>query len=146
MLPGEGLPFDGLRTAATFTDPRDWFGLLLPWLFAPALFDDPDQADNAARASARYEHLQGAAAFKAQWAAMSSFDESPDLSAVHCPIFMLGGRQDILVPPNTIAASVHGIGHVRTALIDGAGHALHWDQPERVLAELVSFLSDVPVG
>ncbi|QEY33421.1 alpha/beta fold hydrolase [Synechococcus sp. RSCCF101] len=68
------------------------------------------------------------------------------LPRLRCPLLLLWGRRDRLVPP-MLAPKVEGLagGPCRLALLDG-GHCLHDDVPGAVLRELEPWLQRLPVA
>ena len=59
-----------------------------------------------------------------------------------CPTLVLGGAGDSVFSKKEqeeLAASIPG---ARLEIVDGVGHALHWEEPERFVASLVRLLGD----
>jgi pimeloyl-ACP methyl ester carboxylesterase len=57
------------------------------------------------------------------------------LHRIGCPMTVLMGGQDELIPPSV--GELWG----GATVIDGAGHLLEWDTPDEVAAELRAFLA-----
>ena len=59
-----------------------------------------------------------------------------------CPTLVLGGASDSVFSrkeQEDLAASIPG---ARIDIVEGIGHALHWEDPQRFVASLVGFLGD----
>ncbi len=59
-----------------------------------------------------------------------------------CPTLVLGGASDSVFSrkeQEDLAASIPG---ARIDIVEGIGHALHWEDPQRFVASLVRFLGD----
>jgi pimeloyl-ACP methyl ester carboxylesterase len=55
------------------------------------------------------------------------------------PTLVLWGRHDALSPRRDQDALCAAISHARLLVYEAAGHALHWEEPARFAADLVSF-------
>lgn len=67
-----------------------------------------------------------------------------ELAEIEAPTLVLWGTQDVLCPradQETLLAAIAG---ARLAVYEGAGHALHWEEPERFAADLAAFARTVP--
>ncbi|HYG88431.1 MAG TPA: alpha/beta hydrolase [Azospirillum sp.] len=70
-------------------------------------------------------------------------DHSGELGRIAVPTLIAWGDQDGLVSRSeleTLATAVRGS---RLLVYDGAGHALHWEEPARVAADLTAFATDL---
>lgn len=117
---------DSLRTDAR---EQDWFELLYQFLFRPEFFDNPSTVSEAVTASMNYPFKQTHTAFSQQVAALSSFLPALPLHRVTCPVTLLTGSLDILMPPRLLESFVNSNLSCQTQVIDGAAHALHWEKP-----------------
>jgi pimeloyl-ACP methyl ester carboxylesterase len=59
---------------------------------------------------------------------------------VRCPTLILGGADDLLVPPASVQALATAIRSARAVVVPQAGHMIMLEQPERYFAELDQFL------
>ncbi|MEQ6249305.1 alpha/beta hydrolase [Sulfitobacter sp. HNIBRBA3233] len=115
--------------------PATWLHALYPWLFAPAIYETKGAIAQATAAALAYPYAQSAAAMAHQLAALDGY--RPDaLSDIACPMQALLGADDLLVPAELAQGT---LGDVTTHVIEGAGHSVHWDQPEAVAAHLKTF-------
>ena len=71
-------------------------------------------------------------------------DFSGDLGKISAPALMVWGEQDAYCGPTQWAGLQRGIPHAQARIYEGVGHALHWEQPERVAREMVAFVSGLP--
>ncbi|MBA2276456.1 MAG: alpha/beta hydrolase, partial [Chloroflexia bacterium] len=66
-----------------------------------------------------------------------------ELDAVRAPTLMIWGAQDAYVPRSDQEALVAAITDARLVVYPGAGHALHWEEPERFAADLTAFVESL---
>ena len=64
----------------------------------------------------------------------------PDLSRVTCPLLLVRGGESPLLTAEGAADLVAELPDGRTVCVEGAGHHVHLDQPERFLAAVSPFL------
>ena len=77
--------------------------------------------------------------WKAALAGMMAYVPS---GAPACPTLVLGGDRDSVFSmkeQEELAASIPG---ARIEIVEGIGHALHWEEPERFVASLGRFIGD----
>lgn len=80
------------------------------------------------------------AALQAGLEILRSSDLRVAVAAVACPVLLLLGERDMLVPAAAGAAAAGLFPDARVAVIAGAGHAPFIQQPQRVAAQLQAFL------
>jgi pimeloyl-ACP methyl ester carboxylesterase len=131
-----------LRLRAPGQPPDLWLRAFLPWLFHPRFFEVPGQLEGALAQSLAYPHAQGPAAMAAQVAALAAADPAPLAPRVACPVLAVLAADDLLIPEGAARAALAPIPDLRVAVVPGAGHSVHWDAPEAVLAALIPFLSE----
>lgn len=68
------------------------------------------------------------------------------LGGIGCPVLLLSGEHDGLVPPDDVRAAAARIHHARFALVAGAGHWLPRDAPAQVADQLIRFLAAAPAA
>lgn len=66
------------------------------------------------------------------------------LAGIGCPVLLLSGAHDGLVPPQDVRAAAARIPHARFVLVAGAGHWLPRDTPAQVTNQLRGFLTPRP--
>jgi non-heme chloroperoxidase len=69
-------------------------------------------------------------------------DHSGELNRISAPTLMLWGDRDSLTEPDqkVLAAAIGGS---RLVVYNGAGHALTWEEPVQVAADLAAFVAAV---
>lgn len=72
-------------------------------------------------------------------------DHSAEIGAIRAPTLVVWGDRDAFCPPSDQDALAVAIEDARLIVYPGAGHALHWDEPERFAADLAAFV-ERPVG
>ncbi len=58
----------------------------------------------------------------------------------HAACKIVWGDRDAFVPREDQARLAAAIPDSRLVVYEGAGHAVHWEQPERVAADIVAFV------
>ena len=81
------------------------------------------------------------AAFESRWRLEG--DYSADLSKVEAPTLIVWGDQDARYPRGEQEALVSAIAGSRLLVYHGAGHLLHWEEPQRFASDLVTFVEGV---
>jgi non-heme chloroperoxidase len=78
-------------------------------------------------------------------AALAGMIDSPieAFDAVRAPALLAWGERDALVPRADQDEIAAALPVVRQIVYGGGGHAFHWEEPERVAADLVDFISGV---
>jgi pimeloyl-ACP methyl ester carboxylesterase/tetratricopeptide (TPR) repeat protein len=61
-------------------------------------------------------------------------------SSIRCPTLVIGGDKDAVFPVSEQEALGRAIAGASITIVPGIGHALHWEDPERFVRELVSFV------
>lgn len=117
--------------------PDAWLNALFPWLFAPALYDIPGAAAQAATASLAYPFAQSCDAMAHQIAALDGY-VSEDIANLACPAQALLAEGDLILPADLALPT---LGDIPTHLINGAGHSIHWDAPGAVTDYLRRFIT-----
>ena len=68
------------------------------------------------------------------------------LGAIGCPVLLLSGEHDRVVPPGDVRAAATRIPHARFTLVAAAGHWLPRDAPGQVAGQLITFLAAAPAA
>jgi proline iminopeptidase len=73
------------------------------------------------------------------------FDFHADLAKVACPVLMIGGEYDPIVPISLAEATAHSLpAHlVRFERLANCGHDIHGDDPESVFSLIREFIADI---
>jgi pimeloyl-ACP methyl ester carboxylesterase len=67
-------------------------------------------------------------------------DFADDLKAIEAPTLILWGDRDALAPRRDQDIMLAAIPDAALIVYEGTGHAVHWEQPERLAADLVAFV------
>jgi 3-oxoadipate enol-lactonase len=89
----------------------------------------------------RLAHPPDPDGWQAQAAAGASHDAFDRLEAVAAPTLVVHGTEDAVVDPRNSELLAERIPKARLEWIDGAGHLLFWEHPERFLALVEEFLA-----
>ena len=89
---------------------------------------------------------QLAHARRRQWEAVQAWDAWERLGSISCPVLVLHGSEDRLVAPDNARMLADRIPGAQLALLEGAGHVYHAEQPEAADAAVLAFLRRVDGG
>jgi non-heme chloroperoxidase len=81
--------------------------------------------------------------FRGAWRDLVLRDFAGELGAISAPTLIVWGELDAFCPRSEQDALVAAIAGARLIIHEGAGHAMHWEDPERFAAELTAFVSEV---
>jgi non-heme chloroperoxidase len=70
-------------------------------------------------------------------------DSFRELDQIVAPTLILWGDQDAILPRRDQEALQAAIAGSRLVVVPGAGHALYWEEPERIASDLVAFIEDL---
>lgn len=70
-------------------------------------------------------------------------DFSDELHRIAAPTLLIHGERDGFVPAAHAQHLSRAIGRARLSTFAGAGHAMHWEQPERFARELMRFVGEL---
>ena len=121
-------------------DLREWFRCLFFWIFSRQFFEDEKMLDLSLTYSVEYPFPQSLEQFIMQVQALNSFDISERLKEIHHPALILCGKDDLLFNPYESIQVLSEIPASEVALIENAAHAIHTEQPEAFVKEVVAFL------
>jgi pimeloyl-ACP methyl ester carboxylesterase len=80
--------------------------------------------------------------WRASFGALLEIDRPVALDRIGAPTLVVWADRDAAAPRNDQIALVEGIPDAELLVYEGAGHALHWEEPERFAADLVTFLGN----
>ncbi|MCX7822416.1 MAG: alpha/beta hydrolase [Syntrophobacterales bacterium] len=89
--------------------------------------------------------LQPLEAFQAQIAAINKFDVCSILDRITCPVLVITGKDDILVPPENSKILVELIPYARLVELEEVGHLLHleaYDTFNRIVREFLLIVEE----
>jgi len=101
-------------------------------------------AQNAERAKSEdahgLAHFQGADTLRRRIAALLQFDATPDLAGLRLPVFIVGSRDDVLVPATKSEELAAAIPGAKLHLADWGGHGINVTVPDTFNKLLLDFL------
>jgi pimeloyl-ACP methyl ester carboxylesterase len=90
----------------------------------------------------RLRTAQAPAAWAAQAAAGAVFDAHDRIAGVRAPALVQHGSEDVVVDPRNGELLAERLPEARLERFPGTGHLFFWEQPERFVASVASFLED----
>jgi pimeloyl-ACP methyl ester carboxylesterase len=90
----------------------------------------------------RLEHPPDPAGWQAQAAAGVTFDAFDRLGAISAPTLVLHGTEDAVVDHRNARLLADGVPHGRVELFPQTGHLFFWEEPERFVQLITSFLEE----
>jgi non-heme chloroperoxidase len=85
-----------------------------------------------------------AAVWRDAFAALFDDDFAAELHRIAVPTLVVWGERDAMCPAGDQELIVRAIEGARLRKYEGAGHALHWEQPARFARDLTSFAQTLP--
>jgi pimeloyl-ACP methyl ester carboxylesterase len=82
--------------------------------------------------------LQGA---KGQMKALGVFNVKERLGDIHCPVLLMTGDEDRMIPPENSRLLAKGIPGAELCVVKGAGHSFYFERPEEVNRILIDFFT-----
>lgn len=140
VIPARTSLFRTLSALRSDQNEQQWFELLYQFLFSPSFFEHTAAVSQAINASLAYPHKQNSVSFTAQALALESFIEPIDTSALHCPVSLLTGANDLLMTP-ALLQTFCAKHDYPFAIVPDAAHALHWEQTESFVAYVINELA-----
>ena len=140
-LPRSLAVFEALRSIRDTPDGETlWLKALYPWVFAPAFFENPQNAEMALEAALGYPYAQSAQAMAHQIEILRDFELRTSLESITCPTQILYAQDDALIPPGPARKAFESIPEAEHHVVENAGHSVVWDAPNAVSERLTSFL------
>jgi non-heme chloroperoxidase len=78
--------------------------------------------------------------FKAVCTGIFNSDLSKAIAAIKAPTLILGGDKDLICAPGEQQKMQSAIPRSKLIMYENTGHALHWENPHRVVNDLVHFI------
>jgi non-heme chloroperoxidase len=131
-------------TLSKLTDPVDMS--LIRGMTKSMLVKPVPQAfvDAAVQESSKVPAHVWKAAFESRWNREGDF--SQQLGMVMAPTLIVWGDQDARYTREDEEVLTSAIGESRLIVYHGAGHLLHWEEPERLSSDLVAFIRSLPTA
>src|SRR5690606_7853001 len=70
-------------------------------------------------------------------------DSSEELDKIRAPTLVIWGEQDAFLPLSDQKALAEAIAGSKFIVYPGAGHAFYWEDPARVVSDLVNFIEEI---
>jgi pimeloyl-ACP methyl ester carboxylesterase len=87
------------------------------------------------------EHYPTREGAEGQMGALSVFNVKRRLGEIRCPVLVITGTEDRMVPPGNSNLLAEGISGAELYMVEGAGHSFFFERPEEVNRILIDFLS-----
>lgn len=101
--------------------------------------EDPERLEELVEFSMKYWPTpQGA---NGQFGALSVFNVKKRLGEITCPILVITGGEDRMMPPENSKLLAEGISGAELSILDGAGHSFTFERPDEVNKVLLDFLT-----
>lgn len=133
-----------LELLAKASDPtiaaREAIRLRLPIVFSERfLREEPGRIEEFVRLSLRHSPTPEGAA--GQMGALSVFNVKRRLGEVRCPVLVITGSEDRMMPPENSRLIAEAIPGARHYVVEGAGHSFFLERPDEVNGVLIDFFS-----
>lgn len=115
----------------------------LPIFFSGRCLKEQPQVVDAYIAAQLSAPEQPDYAFRAQLAAIASFDCSDRLRNIKVPVMIVAGEEDVLVPPENARLMAKRLPQAEVVLLPGVGHALHAECCDKINDLAHSFFKKV---
>lgn len=134
--------FESFKALAPTADPRAFLRLIYLWIFTPAYhnahLDDLQRREEEVMSSE--VPPQPAHAFAAQCDACIAHDTLERLGAITAPTLITVGDRDIFTPLHYARALHERIQGSELVVMEGCGHAHHWERTPEFNARTLAFL------
>jgi len=101
------------------------------------LREEPQKVEETVRISLKYQPTPKGA--EAQMAALSVFNVKRRLAEIRCPVLVITGSEDRMMPPENSRLLSEGIPGAELYTVEGAGHGFYQEKPEEVHRVLFDF-------
>jgi pimeloyl-ACP methyl ester carboxylesterase len=118
-----------------------FFNALLPWVYAPALYDD-GRIDDIVTAMLANPHPQDVEPFQRTTRACIGHDTRDRLRGIAAPTLVVSGELDILLPPRFSRELAAGIPGARLVSLPRRAHQPFQEAPEEFDAIVIAFWDD----
>jgi len=101
--------------------------------------EEPERLEEFVRSSVQYYPTPEGAA--GQMGALSVFNVKKRLGEIRCPVLVITGAEDRMMPPENSRLLAEGIEGAELYMVDDAGHSFFFEKPDEVNGVLIDFLS-----
>jgi len=118
--------------------PEEALRMRVPIIFSERFIkEEPERIEEFLQLSMRYWPTPEGAA--GQIAALSVFNVKKRLGEIRCPVLVITGMEDRMMPPENSRLLAEGIPKARLYMVEGAGHSFFLEKPDEVNRVLVEF-------
>jgi pimeloyl-ACP methyl ester carboxylesterase len=118
--------------------PEESVRLNLPIVFSERfLQEQPQKVEDYIKTGLKYRPTPEGAA--GQMKALSFFNVKKRLGEIRCPVLVIAGTEDKMMPPENARLLADGIPGAEIYMVEGAGHAFNVERPDEVNSVLIKF-------
>jgi 3-oxoadipate enol-lactonase len=120
--------------------PEEAVRMRVPFLFGPGFLEEKrDLVEKWVEMAVRYAPSPKGA--EGQMRALSRFNSRERLSDIRCPVLVITGSEDRLIPPENSELLAKRIPGAKLHMVEGAGHLFFVEKPDEVSQILKEFFS-----
>jgi len=101
--------------------------------------EEPERVEEFVRLAMQYSPIAEGAA--GQMGALSVFNVKRRLGEIRCPVLVITGSEDRMMPPDNSRLLADGIPGAELYMVEGAGHEFFFEKPDEVNRVLIDFFS-----
>jgi len=101
--------------------------------------EEPDRVEEFVRFALQYSPTPEGAA--GQMGALSVFNVKRRLGEIRCPVLVITGSEDRMMPPDNSKLLAEGVPGAELYMVEGAGHSFFFEKPDEVNRILIDFFS-----
>lgn len=106
-------------------------------LFEKFIQEEPERVEEFVQTSKQYWPTPEGA--MGQFGALSVFNSKRRLGEITCPVLVITGSEDRMMPPDNSRLLAEGIPGAELYMVDEAGHSFFYEKPEEVNRVLIDF-------
>ena len=138
-VPGGKTAMQALASSADPSQPRDdVIQALLPYFFHDRSISSP--TDGVAVFLETYLNNIPRDGLQGQLGAFSVFNSKPRLAEIICPVLVITGTEDVVIPSENSERLATAIQGAELINIENTGHLFLLEKPQQVVSEVVKFL------
>jgi len=124
-------------------DTPAFFEAILPWWVGHRFFEQSERAAWLRWLLRQNPYPQSLDGFLRQLHAIAQHDARGRLQNVRCPVLILAGRDDCIIPVRYSLSLYEQMPHAKLAVLENVGHAPPIEDPHQLNALLAGFLATV---